>query len=227
MTTSATATCSVATAARTRNRDRPADALRPPSRRFGEAPARHERNAGTTAQTHAPSALATTTNSVAGAPTPSCASRGTSAGPYATSTATAPCTSSSASMPAVAPSTSASAANGIAMRSPLAPSAARTASSACRASARTSSRFATFASATSSTSPAAAASIHSVCAMPPVISSRKGTTCGTARESASHAAVAPPDCSRGNASASRGRIVASSRPASSTVAPGARRATPA
>ena len=78
----------------------------------------------------------------------------------------------------MAPKTKLSTSNSLAIRAGVAPSAARTASSCRRASARTSIRFAMLAQAISSTAPIAPMSTHNALATLPTKSSLKGRTSG-------------------------------------------------
>ena len=104
------------------------------------------------------------------------AMRGMSAGASATSRRTPATARPAPSAAATTASSSPSAANWRIMRSPLAPSAVRTATSRRRALPRASSRFATFAHATSSTSPTADSSTRSAGRTGPKTTAPSGST---------------------------------------------------
>jgi hypothetical protein len=110
------------------------------------------------------------------------ARRGKSLGPMRTRASTPSCASSQPSAPPAAPNTKLSTSNALAIRARPAPSAARTASSWRRASARTSMRFAMLAHAISSTAPIAPMSTHNVLATLPTRSSFNGRTVGRMRQ---------------------------------------------
>ena len=126
--------------------------------------------------------------------------------------------------PPTRPSMTLSASSSYAIRPRLAPSAARTASSCCRPSARTSSRFATLAHAISSTMPIVPISTHSTEPTSPITSAFSSRRFGCELRLLEH--LQAEALERREARRDRsGSAAATSAVACSSVAPGFRRAT--
>ena len=159
--TSAMATCAITSTLRERCRSRPALAVRAAPGINAAARIRTYFKAGMDPNNRPENTDSASVNASELASSEISLKRGRSAGPIATRSRSPAYATPTASTPPISPNAVLSTSSSRAMRARPAPSAARIESSCCRASARTSSRFATLVQAISITNPTVAITTHS------------------------------------------------------------------